>query len=390
MGRATQFFDYINKNNVPEGGYIWSYSHLTITPEIKTARTIHRKNMSAHKNESTGMFELICDQCKRTIYNKLTERKYSEDPANWTKPYVCMDCVKLNDNLTLKPDMFKLSRPLCFFDTETTGVNPAKDRIVSIAVIKFYPDGRKDSRYMVLDPEMPIPAEATEVHGITDEMVKGKPKFRQIASALHNFLLDSDLGGYNISFDIPLLAEEFERYNAYLAALLAEVSGNAKPLEFPIPGTRIVDSCVIFKKKEERTLSAAVKFYLGKDMEDAHNAQADTQASYDVLVAQLERYPDLKEMSFDEVVEFCKYDGPERIDLKGVFVIDGDGDPMYGSGKHKDKKVQSELGYLSWMVYKSEPGIYTQNTLKIARRLLERYGPSKQAPKAATPEIPYD
>jgi DNA polymerase-3 subunit epsilon len=266
----------------------------------------------------------------------------------------------------------QLTRPLCFFDTETTGANPAKDRIVSIAVIKCFPDGSHELRNMLLDPECEIPAGATEVHGITNEMVQGKPKFRQIAKALWEFLSDSDIGGYNITgFDIQIMAEEFGRYNNYVLTLPAEQRATKQMLEYPIPNTLVLDSCVIFKKKEERTLSAAVQFYLNRQMEDAHDAQADTKASLEVFEAQLKHYPDLQEKSLEELAEFCKYDGPKRIDLAGVFLVDADGDAIFGRGKHKDKKCSTQRGYIDWMINKSEDGTYTMDTLKVARRIYD-------------------
>lgn len=372
MGRVTQFISYINEPTAPQGNDLWNYSHMTITDEIKEARKQYRRNMSTHKNESTGMFEVICDQCKKIIYDKLQERKYNEDPDHWNEQYVCIDCTRDNATNNSQPDMFQLIRPICFWDTETTGTNAAKDRIVSIAVVKIFPDGTKDSRYMLLNPEVPIPQEASDVHGITDDMVAGKPFFRQIAVNLIAFLTGCDLGGYNIDFDIQIMAEEIERYNAYLMGLDQGLRGTKLPLEFPLPGTKKLDSCNIFKKKEERTLKAAVKFYLDEEMDDTHNAQADTEASYRVLMAQVERYNDLQAMSFDELVEYCKFEGPQRIDLKGTFLIDADGEAIFGYGKWKDHKVKTQLGYLDWMINKAEPGIYTQNTLKVARRLREQ------------------
>lgn len=181
--------------------------------------------------------------------------------------------------------MIKVNKPLAFFDLETTGVSTADDRIVSIAVKKYLPDGSVEDKYMLINPERPIPEGATQVHGISDEMVKDAPSFKKIAKSLHAFLEGCDLAGFNIiNFDIPLLAEEFLRAG----------------LSFPIIGTRFLDACTIYRIKEVRTLSAGYKFYCGKEMTDAHNAQADVNATCEVLEKQMELY----EMDIDAVLHF--------------------------------------------------------------------------------------
>ncbi len=172
-----------------------------------------------------------------------------------------------------------LKRPIVFFDLETTGVDASKDRIVEISMIKVMPDGTEDTRTRRINPGMPIPAEATAVHGITDADVADEPKFAQVAKSLEEFIRGCDFGGFNSNrFDLPLLVEEFMR---------AGLSVDLKRRKF-------IDVQNIFHKKEQRTLVAAYKFYCDKELEDAHSAEADTRATYEVLKAQLDRYDDLE------------------------------------------------------------------------------------------------
>ena len=172
----------------------------------------------------------------------------------------------------------KLTRPLCFFDLETTGVNVTKDRIIEIAVLKLHPDGTKEDKVWRVNPECPIPAQVSAVHGIYDADVADEPNFKALSKTIYNFIKNSDLAGYNSDrFDIPLLAEEMLR---------AEI-------DFDISDFKSVDVQTIFHKMEQRTLSAALKFYCNEELVDAHSAVADTQATFDVLMAQLERYDQL-------------------------------------------------------------------------------------------------
>ena len=172
-----------------------------------------------------------------------------------------------------------LSRPICFFDLETTGTNVATDRIVEIAILKVFPNGNKESYTWRVNPTVPIPAATTAIHGISDEMVANEPTFKELAPKIQEMLKDSDLAGYNSNrFDIPLLAEELERVEANL----------------DLKKNLAVDVQTIFHKKEKRTLAAAYKFYCDKELIDAHSAAADTNATYEVLKAQLDRYTDLE------------------------------------------------------------------------------------------------
>jgi DNA polymerase-3 subunit epsilon len=172
-----------------------------------------------------------------------------------------------------------LKKPICFFDLETTGVNVATDRIVEISILKVFPNGNKESYTWRVNPEIPIPPMVSEIHGITDEMVADEPPFRELARKIHDLLKDSDLAGFNSNrFDIPLLAEELLRAS----------------IDFDLKKVHSVDVQTIFHKKEKRTLEAAFKFYCDKSLENAHSAEADTNATYEVLKAQLDTYDDLE------------------------------------------------------------------------------------------------
>ena len=184
----------------------------------------------------------------------------------------------------------KLTRPICFFDLETTGVNVAKDRVVEISILKVFPNGNKESKTWLVNPEMNIPAEVIAVHGISNEKVANEPTFKELSKEIYAMIKDCDLGGYNSDrFDIPLLAEEMLR---------AEI-------DFDMKNTVSVDVQTIFHKMEKRTLEAAYKFYCDKTLENAHSAAADTNATYEVLKSQLDRYPDL-ENDIKKLSEFTR------------------------------------------------------------------------------------
>lgn len=238
----------------------------------------------------------------------------------------------------------KLTKPVVFFDLETTGINITHDRIVEISIIKVWPDGRELERTRRVNPEMPIPAEATAVHHITDEDVAGEPTFRQIAKSLADIFRDADIAGFNSNrFDIPLLIEEFHR---------ADV-----PLD--LSKTRFVDVQTIFHKKEQRTLIAAYKFYCGKNLEEAHSANADTRATYEVLKAQLDRYDDLP----NEINALAEYSSHSRnIDFAGRLIKDENGREIINFGKYKGKAaddvLRNDTGYYGWIMQ----GDFPQNT----------------------------
>ena len=245
-----------------------------------------------------------------------------------------------------------LKRPLIFFDLETTGTNVTTDRIVEISLIKIYPDGRESEHSTRVNPERPIPAEATEVHHITDEDVRDKPTFREIAESLSRFFADSDIAGYNSNrFDVPMLAEEFSRAG----------------IPFDFSKTRFIDVQTIFHKKEQRTLVAAYRFYCDRELEGAHSATADTRATYEVLKAQLDRYPDL----VNDVDELSKFSSQNRnVDLMGRLIYDDQNREIINFGKYKGRPAEEVLakdsGYFSWI----QQGDFTENT-KTAFRIIE-------------------
>ncbi|MDP5229977.1 MAG: exonuclease domain-containing protein [Cellulophaga sp.] len=242
----------------------------------------------------------------------------------------------------------KLTRPICFFDLETTGVNVAKDRIVEIAILKVYPNGNKESKTWLVNPEMHISDEVIAVHGITNEKVANEPTFKELSKEIYNIIKDSDLGGFNSDrFDIPLLAEEMLRAG----------------VDFDMKNTVSVDVQTIFHKMEKRTLSAAYKFYCDKILEDAHSAAADTNATYEVLLSQLDRYPDL-ENNIKKLAEFSSH--KRTVDFAGFIIYDEDDQEIFSFGKHKGKKVhdvlESEPGYFSWILNADFP-LYTKKIL---------------------------
>ena len=242
-----------------------------------------------------------------------------------------------------------LNKPICFFDLETTGTNPGKDRIVEIAVLKLDINNQKKEMVWRVNPECPIPDEASSVHGITDEMVKDQPIFKQISKEIYNFIEGCDLGGYNIDkFDLPLLVEEFIRSGI-------DVSSFVK--------VKTVDVQTIFFKKEPRDLSSALKFYCNKDHGNAHTALDDTLATYEVLLSQLDKYDDL-EPSVDFLSTLTRRN--KNIDFAGRIIEDDNGDAIFNFGKHKGKKVKEvltkEKGYYSWMMNSDFPE-YTKKVI---------------------------
>ncbi|MBO5903701.1 MAG: 3'-5' exonuclease [Tidjanibacter sp.] len=241
-----------------------------------------------------------------------------------------------------------LKRPIVFFDLETTGVDVTNDRIVEIAVVKVDPNGDKDVKVRRINPGMPIPPEATAVHGITDEDVKDAPRFEQIARSLYAFIDGCDLGGFNSNkFDVPMLAEEFLRAG----------------VEVDFKNRKFVDVQTIFHKKEQRTLSAAYMFYCGKELENAHSASADTLATYEVLEAQLDRYPDLE----NDINFLSEYSCRDRsVDYAGRIMLDDNGCEVFAFGKYKGQSVaevfRKEPSYYDWMM-KGDFPLYTKRVI---------------------------
>lgn len=230
-----------------------------------------------------------------------------------------------------------LKNPLVFFDLETTGINIVHDRIVEISFLKVYPNGKEDVKTRRINPEMPIPAESTAIHHITDEDVKDCPTFKQIAKSLADQIEGCDLAGFNSSrFDIPLLAEEFLRAD----------------VDIDFSKRKFVDVQIIFHKKEERTLKAAYKFYCDRNLEDAHSAEADTMATYEVLKAQLDRYEDLENDVEKLATEYSFFNN--NVDLAGRIILDEKGVEIFNFGKHKGKAVgevlKKEPSFYAWMM----------------------------------------
>ena len=241
-----------------------------------------------------------------------------------------------------------LKKPIVFFDLETTGIDVANDRIVEISLMKIFTDGKEEIKTMRINPEMPIPPHVTEIHGISDDDVKDEPTFKIVAKDVVKFIEGCDLAGYNSNkFDIPLLAEEFLRVD----------------LDVDLKKHRLIDVQVIFHKMEQRTLSAAYKFYCKKDLDNAHSAEADTIATYEILKAQIDRYTDLNN-DMEELSKFSSHN--KNADFAGRIVFNDKDEEVFNFGKYKGQTVESVLekdqGYFSWMLNSNFP-LYTKKVL---------------------------
>jgi DNA polymerase III subunit epsilon len=244
-----------------------------------------------------------------------------------------------------------LKKPLAIFDLETTGTNVTSDRIVEIAIIKVNTDGTEEKYLKRVNPEMPIPIEVSEIHGIYEKDIADAPTFLQIAAEVVAFIGDADLAGYNSNkFDIPVLAEELMRAKS----------------TFDVSNRQFVDVQNIFHKMEQRTLSAAYKFYCNKEIENAHNAMYDAEATWDVLKAQIERYDQL-EGNVDFLSNFSKAGNNNLLDFAGRLAINDKGEAIYNFGKHKNKTIKdvakTEHGYYGWMLDADFP-LYTKQCLR--------------------------
>ncbi|HVZ97604.1 MAG TPA: 3'-5' exonuclease [Chitinophagaceae bacterium] len=249
----------------------------------------------------------------------------------------------------------ELKRPLVFIDLETTGTNLATDRIVEIALVKIFPDGTKTVKHKLINPQMPIPKSSSDIHGITDEKVKDAPVFKQVANELKQFIEDADLSGYNSNrFDIPLLMEEFLR-----AGLNIDMSDR-----------KMIDVQQIFHLMEKRTLGAAYKFYCEKELIDAHSAEADAHATWEILEAQLGRYENLGN-SLDSILQFTGED--KVVDFAKRFVMENDVE-VFNFGKHKGRPVaevlKAEPQYYDWMMKGDFPLHTKQKLTEILNRTL--------------------
>ncbi|MDX5436353.1 MAG: 3'-5' exonuclease [Pontibacter sp.] len=253
-----------------------------------------------------------------------------------------------------------LKRPMVFFDLETTGTDICNDRIVEISVLKIMPDGEEILKTRRINPTIPIPLESSLIHKIYDEDVKDCPTFKQVAKNFDDFLKGCDLGGYNLlRFDIPLLAEEFLRCG----------------IDFDIENRNVVDVCRVFHQMEQRTLSAAYKFYCDKSLENAHSAEADTIATYHILMAQLDRYQNTPLEIAEGVEEYPvqndmealhKFTTQKTADLSGRIVYNNAGQEVFNFGKYKNVPVEEVLkkepSYYDWMM-KGDFPLYTKKVL---------------------------
>lgn len=245
----------------------------------------------------------------------------------------------------------QLQRPLCFFDIESTGLNVTKDRIVEISFIRLLPDGTQQEKHFLLNPLIPISAEASAIHGFTDDKVANCPSFADVATDMHAFLEEADLAGFNaLKFDIPMLLEEFARVG----------------IDLQVEKRELIDVQVIFHKMEERTLSAAYRFYCDKDLKNAHSAHADTMATLEVFKAQMEKYAQLP----NNLRDLAKWMGNDsKIDLEGRIVLNENKIPVFNFGKHKGKSVKqvfmAEPSYYSWMM----EGDFSAHTKRIITKI---------------------
>jgi DNA polymerase III subunit epsilon len=254
----------------------------------------------------------------------------------------------------------KLEKPIVFFDLETTGIQIATDRIVEISILKVFPNGNKESKTWRVNPEIEIPKEASDIHGITNEDVVTEPVFSELAPKVSTMIEGCDLAGFNSNrFDIPLLAEEMLRAN----------------VNFDMEGRKAIDVQVIFHKKEQRTLSAGYEFYCGKSLIDAHSAEADTLATFEILEAQIAKYDDL-ESDIDFLSKYSAHH--KRADFAGFILFDENKEEIFSFGKYKGKKVTEVLkanpGYYSWMQNADFP-LYTK---KVLTQIKKSMSPKKE------------
>lgn len=283
-------------------------------------------------------FECEAGKLKNLTQFKDLKRLIDEDAAQY---------VKEGKHIKLK---FPLQeRPVCVFDLETTGKEPDKDRIVQISVLKIMPNGKKEHKTRLINPGISIPKEATDIHGITDEMVKDAPLFVSISKELHNYIDGCDIIGFNSNkFDVPMLYFSFDRVG----------------LSWDWRKVNLIDVSNIFRINEERTLSAAVKFYLGRKHEEAHSADGDVLATLDILLAQFVRYPEVPK-DFKDLALYSNY-GKEIVDMAGKFVKNEAGEICFTFGPHVGEPAKNHKGFLNWMQGKD----FNKDTLNIAKIIL--------------------
>lgn len=245
-----------------------------------------------------------------------------------------------------------LKNPLIFFDLETTGTNINTDRIVEICYLKVHPNGNEEAKTMRINPEMHIPEASSEIHGIYDEDVADCPTFKDVAKDIAKDIEGCDIAGFNSNrFDVPVLVEEFLRVG----------------IDIDLAKRKFIDVQVIYHKLEQRTLSAAYKFYCGKNLEDAHSAEADTRATYEVLKAQLDKYPDALTNDINFLSEYSSYS--KNVDFAGRIIYDNNGVEIFNFGKYKGYPVSEVLhrdpGYFGWIMN----GDFTLNTKNVLTKI---------------------
>jgi len=253
----------------------------------------------------------------------------------------------------------KLEKPIVFFDLETTGINIGTDKIVEISILKVFPNGNKEIKTWLVNPEVEIPKEASDIHGITNEKVVTEPTFKELAPQVSELIADFDLAGFNSNrFDIPLLAEELMRAG----------------IDFDMNNRKAIDVQVIFHKKEQRTLSAGYQFYCGKELEGAHGAEADTNATYEILLAQLDKYNDIGN-SVDALSEYSTHG--KRADFAGFILFNDDDQEFFSFGKYKGRTVEEVFkenpGYNAWM----QNADFQLFTKKVLREIKKRMSAPK-------------
>jgi DNA polymerase-3 subunit epsilon len=258
-----------------------------------------------------------------------------------------------------------LKKPVVFFDIESTGLSVSKDRIVELGLIKINPDQSEESLTLRINPEMEISKESEEIHGISLDDLKDAPTFKEVAHRILDFIGEADLAGYNSNkFDIPMLLEEFTRVG----------------VDFDMNVRKAIDVQNIFHKKEQRTLAAAYKFYCNQEIENAHSADADIKATYEVLKAQLDKYPDLKN-DMDFLAEYSQNSKNKLLDFAGRLALNKDGQPIYNFGKHKDKTIKEvftkEPSYHAWMLNND----FAHYTKKVLKEITDKLKVEKQQEK---------
>ena len=243
----------------------------------------------------------------------------------------------------------ELKKPIVFFDLETTGINIASDRIVEMSILKVFPNGNKESKTWLVNPERDIPKESSDIHGVSNEKVALEPTFKELAATVNEMIEGCDLAGFNSNrFDIPLLAEELMR---------AEI-------DFDMKDRQAIDVQVIFHKKEQRTLGAGYQFYCGKELEGAHGAEADTNATYEILLAQVDKYGDIGN-TVDALSEYSTHG--KRADFAGFILMNEEDQEVFSFGKYKGRTVEEVFkenpGYNNWIQNADFP-LYTKKVLK--------------------------